>query len=173
MTTDELGKGIKFLKAFYTRWEFDVTNTFALQVWFKSLQKLSFEQFQDIVQTYCMNNQYPPNSPYDLLNLIPKYPSVEEATQIIRDIAERNTTQEFFLKELYKVSPGLYTFARMIDPYAEKDSFGNKCLGYILKRFKRNYQEYLNNIKIAYIGNQLVQNNNLLLGEKNEVKRLA
>lgn len=165
MTPEELGKGIKYLKAFYTRWEFDVTNTFALTVWLKSLQKLSFEQFFEIIQNYCMNNQYPPNSPFDLLNLIPKYPSVEEATQIIRDIAERNTTQEFFLKEVYKVSPTLYPFTKMVDPYAEKDSFGNKCLGYILKRFKSNYQEYLDSIKIAYVGNQLVSNNKLLLGE--------
>lgn len=165
MTPEELGKGIKYLKAFYTRWEFDVTNTFALQVWYQSLQNLSFEQLKDIIQTYCMKNQFPPNSPYDLLNVIPKYPSVEEATQIIRDIAERNTTQEFFLKEVYKVSPTLYPFTKMIDPYAEKDSFGNKCLGYILKRFKRNYQEYLDSIKIAYVGNQLVSNNKLLLGE--------
>lgn len=165
MTPEELGKGIKYLKAFYTRWEFDVTNTFALQVWYQSLQNLSFEQLKDIIQTYCMKNQFPPNSPYDLLNVIPKCPSVEEATQIIRDIAERNTTQEFFLKEVYKVSPTLYPFTKMIDPYAEKDSFGNKCLGYILKRFKRNYQEYLDSIKIAYVGNQLVSNNKLLLGE--------
>lgn len=165
MNKKELGDGIKYLKAYYTKWDLDVTNGFVLTVWYDFLQGFTYEQFQNILLEYCKTHKYPPQSPTDITEMIPKYPSVEEATQIIRDIAERNTTQEFFLKELYKVAPTLYPFAKMIDPYEYTDSFGNKCLGYILKRFKRNYQEYLDSIKIAYVGNQLVSNNKLLLGE--------
>ena len=167
MTPDELGRGIKYLKAFYTKWDFDVTNTFALQVWYKCFKDVEFETFQKIIQDYCFNNQYAPNSPNDLLKLIPRYLSTDEACELIRDIVSRNVTPEYFMRELYSNNQCIYGAVKgMEDEFYRKDSFEKNCVGYALKMFKRRYQTFLDQQRVAYVGKNLIENKNqILLGE--------
>lgn len=176
MTPEEMGKGIRYLKAYYPKWDFDINDGFMLEVWYEALQDISYEGFKSIIKDYCKSNQFPPLSPTDIKNMIPKLYSVGEAWELIYDVYQRNTTQEFFLKDVLKTYPTLYEFIKGYDfyKYPKKENeileangfsfYGYSYVGYEIGRaFRRNYKEFLDSIKVKYVGNRITCNQ-LLLG---------
>lgn len=167
MTNKEFYNAILYLKAKYQNWNFDIQNEFLLKVWYEDFETIDYNLMIQLCKDYCKSNRFPPQSTYDLLNMIPKVYSENEAWERIVDIYQRFKTQEYFINQVLKEEPSLYPFVKGIDFYnVEKDKFGNSCLGYCIGRhFKRRYKEYLDTLKICYKSGELVQNAKLLLGE--------
>lgn len=146
MTTEELGKVLNYFKAFYSNWKLDIENPIVLMVWYNCLKDISYKEMMDLVAKYCMQNKFGPASPNDLLSLIPKLSSTDEAWEILLDILTRASEPAIALNMLAKY-PELYAIgAKYINRMneVECDSAGNKCYGYQLGRaFKREYQAML------------------------------
>lgn len=169
MTGNEFGQGLTILKGFYTNWNLDITNPLILEIWYENFKHLDSTAFQHLIKRYCKVNRFAPNSPYDILDLIPKLYTPNEAWELVVDVIKRSKDNAMFLNIMYKQHPELYTFVKGFDiDNVKYDSYGNKCLGYELgKQFKRDYQTMLDSQQIKYVGNQLVYNNQLLLQSNN------
>ena len=152
MTTQEMGKGLNYLKAFYTTWGLDITNEIVLQVWFDALKELEYKTFLYILKKYCVQNKFGPASPHDILSLIPKLSSTDDAYDVMLDIMSRSSNSTIAVNMLIKY-PTIYPigakYLKIIDNMP-LDSFGNKCYGYVLRTFKREYQEMLNSQQVYY-----------------------
>lgn len=61
-------QGIKYLKANYINWQFDINNDLMVQVWYKKFANLGTNTFMQIIEKYTEVNKYPPNSPVDILD---------------------------------------------------------------------------------------------------------
>lgn len=157
MLEKEFGEGLALLKAFYPNWSIDITNGMILGVWYESFKELQFKVFQEVVKKYCMSNRFPPNSPFDLLDMIPKEMSAEEAWELILDTINRSKDNSMFLNMMYK-NQTLYPFVKHFNiDEIETDSYGNKCYGYNLgKRFKREYKAYLDSKSIKSINGEII-----------------
>lgn len=167
MTQQELGYIIKYIKAYYPKWDFDINDAFMLNVWYESFEEISFDGMQVILKQYCKTNTFPPQSPTDLLNLIPHLLPEEEAWELVLDCVNRNTSQEYFLKELYKTNLDVYKVAKDFAFYGEDilDTEGHKCIGYIAKHFKSAYRDFLKSFKLVKVSNLIIENkvNNQLI----------
>lgn len=167
MTTQEFGEGLNYLKCFYANWNLDISNHMVISIWYENFKNIEFRSFQEIVKLYCSNNRFPPQSPFDLIDIIPKELNVYEAWELIYDCIRRSSNNSIFLNMVLKQYPKLYPFVSSFDiDNVEKDSFGNKTIGYSLgRRFKREYKEYLDRINIKIINDRLISNsnNNLLI----------
>lgn len=164
ITKEEFVKDLNYLKAYYFNWNFDFKNLMLLEIWYESLNDFTNEEFKSLIKTYCKNNQYPPNSPTDLLNSIPKEYSINQAWEIVLDILMQNTDSSYIYRALSKY-PSIYKCMQGIPLIPAQDSFNNKCYGYCIgKPFKQRYQEYLDSLNIYYQNNKLVltTNKNLL-----------
>lgn len=170
MNKEDFIKDLNYLKSYFLNWNFDFTNLFALEIWYEKFKDFTDRDFIELLKKYCSETSYPPNSPSDLLKIIPKEYSIEEAWQIVLDILKLNTEESYILRELSKY-PTLYKCIQGIDlKNVEVDSYGNKCYGYSIGRiFKRKYKAYLDSIKIKFINNKLSlpSNNNLRLTTTN------
>jgi len=159
MTQQELGYLLKYIKSYYPKWEFNISDSFMLGVWYEAFEEIEFNGMQEILKKYCKSNTFPPQSPTDLLNLIPRAYTPNEAWSKVLDIHSRCKSQEFFLSQVLKEEPSLYPFVKRFNFYdIETDSLGNSCIGYCIgKPFKKDYQEYLDRLTIAFISGELKQ----------------
>jgi hypothetical protein len=167
MTNEEFYKTLLYLKAKYPNWNIRIDDPFTLSVWYEDFENIDLASMKQMCRDYSRMNKYPPNSPADLLNLIPKYLSVEEACELIRDCVGRNNNPEYFMRDLYSKNQTTYNVVKGLETeFYQKDSFDNNCVGYALRVFKQRYINFLNEQKIAYVGNNLIENKNQnLLGE--------
>lgn len=167
MNQAEFGEGLKYIKCFYTNWNLDINNPMVLSIWYENFKNIEFKAFQEIVKVYCFNNRFAPQSPFDLLDVIPKEYGIDEAWEIIFDTINRSKDNTFFKNTMYSKFPKLYPFVKNFDiEKIELDSFGNKCIGYILGRiFKREYKQYLDSLNVKIVNNQIINSSNKLLIE--------
>ena len=165
MNQNEFGQGLNYIKCCYINWNLDINNPMVLTIWYEHFKDIDFKSFQQIVKVYCSNNHFPPQSPFDLLGIIPKEYSVDEAWEIIIDTINRSKDNVFFKNTMCSKYPKLYPFVKDFDiENVRVDSLGKKCYGYELgKNFKRNYKKYLDNLNIKIINNQIICNNNILI----------
>jgi len=151
-------QGLNYLKANYINWSFDIHNDIALKVWYKKLSCLEDATFMQLIELYTDKSKFAPQSPADLLNLVPQDLAPNDAWDIIYAIILRTFNNSSFLNTMAKEQPTLYPFVQFWDiENVSKDSEGNKCYGYQFGRqFKREYQTYLNSKKLVRIGNSPV-----------------
>ena len=168
MTNEEFYKTLLYLKAKYPNWNLKIDDPFTVEVWYEDFENIDVVSMKQICKDYSRVNKYPPNSPSDLLNLIPKYPSINEACDLIRDCVERNSTPEYFMRDLYSKNQIVYNVVKGLEStFYSKDSFKNNCIGYALKNFKTRYRDFLSEQNIAFVGKTLIENKNQnLLGER-------
>lgn len=163
MTSDEFGKSIAYLKAFYSRWDFDISNPITMAVWYENLKRFSFEEMTQIVKNYCGVNKFGPQSPFDILDAIPKVYTPNEAWEIVLSVIERSWNTQTALNTLMKEYPDLYPHFRGIaiegvdEDVPPKGQAPHKCYSYEIGRiFKAKYKHYLDSLKIKYVNNQLI-----------------
>lgn len=152
-------QGMNALKGYYVNWNFDANNELALKLWYKKFQDLDNATYQALIEAYVDEKIYAPNSPADLLNIIPKELSPDEAWERILLIIKRSFNNTNFLTNIQKEEPQLMQFVHNwnIEEVPE-DTQGNKCWGYHLgKIFKRQYQEYLANKQLVRIGDRSIK----------------
>lgn len=63
-------QGIRYIKANYLNWSFDLNDDLMLKVWYKKFSNLDNKIFMQMVEQYTERSKYPPNSPADLLEVI-------------------------------------------------------------------------------------------------------
>jgi hypothetical protein len=56
-------KGVKYLNAFYTNFNFNINDDLKLKIWYDVFISFDDTTFTDLVKSYCMNNIYAPQSP--------------------------------------------------------------------------------------------------------------
>lgn len=61
-------KGIKYLDAYYSNFNFDLQNEIKAKVWYDKFKALDTNTFTTLIKNYCDRNVYAPQSPTDLLN---------------------------------------------------------------------------------------------------------
>lgn len=151
------------MKLYYPKWDLNIQDPMLLEVWYDSLCHFDTEEFKEIIKTYCKNNSYPPYSPTDLLKVIPKEYTVDEAWEIVLNTLKKHSDIYYVYQDLNKY-PSIYKCIKGINLNGEKDSFGNKCYNYSIgKEFKRRYGEYLKSLKVYYQNDKLISSNNKLL----------
>lgn len=158
MTQEEFLQGLSYLKAYYQNWNFNFQESFVLGIWYENLKHLDMDSYQEVIKNYCINNRFPPQSPFDILEMIPKEYSTDVAWDIIIDCINRSKDTQMFLNLVYKLYPKLYKFVMNFDlENVDEDSYGNKCYGYCYgKQFKKEYQQYLDSIKVKFINQKLL-----------------
>lgn len=77
-------KGIKHLNAYYTNFNFNINDDLKLKVWYESMTPFDNDTFTKLIKTYCIENQYAPQSPTHLLEYaktieMSKYMGADEA----------------------------------------------------------------------------------------------
>ena len=160
LSYEKFFQGIKILKLNYINWQFNINDKEALEIWYKKFNNLDDATFKDLIEKYTSEKVFAPNSPADLLNLIPKELSAEEAWEHILLIIKRSFNNINFLSNIQKEEPQLIQFVSHwnIEEVPE-DTQGNKCWGYYLGRhFKRQYQEYLASKQLVRIGDNSIIN---------------
>lgn len=163
-------KGLNYLKAMYINWQFSLTNKMLLEIWYDTFKDYEDSVFTETIKEYCKTKQFPPNSPYDILNCVENFADPNSAWETILDVINRSLNNSMFLNLMFKEQPKLYEFVKgwNIDTVA-KDKGGNKCYGYILgKEFKRAYQNFLDSKNVVKINGLILKpSNNLQLENKN------
>ena len=163
LSYEKFFQGIKILKLNYINWQFNINDKEVLEIWYKKFNNLDDATFKDLIEKYTSEKVFAPNSPADLLNLIPKDLSAEEAWEHILLIIKRSFNNINFLSNIQKEEPQLIQFVINwnIEEVPE-DTQGNKCWGYHLgKLFKRQYQEYLASKQLVRIGNNSIINKSI------------
>jgi hypothetical protein len=56
-------KGIKYLNAYYTNFNFNINDDLKLKVWYDVFISFDNTTFTDLIKSYCMKNIYAPQSP--------------------------------------------------------------------------------------------------------------
>jgi hypothetical protein len=59
-------KGIKYLNAYYTNFNFNINDEMKLKVWYEVFTAFDDKTFTDLVKSYCIKNIYAPQSPTHL-----------------------------------------------------------------------------------------------------------
>lgn len=157
-------QGINYLKASYINWSFDLHNDLALKVWYKKFSALDPTTFMQLIELYTDTKSFAPQSPADILNLVPQELAPADAWEVILAAIKRAFNNSNFLSIMAKEQPTLYPFVQFWDiekvqaDESNKDSLGNICWSYILGRqFKREYAAYLQNKKLVRLGTGNVQ----------------
>ena len=152
-------QGINYLKASYINWSFDLHNDLALKVWYKKFSALDPSTFMQLIELYTDSKSFAPQSPADILNLVPQELAPADAWEIVLATIKRAFNNSNFLNIMAKEQPTLYPLVQNWD--IEKvaadernlDTFGNVCWGYVLGRhFKREYAAYLKTKKLVRLG---------------------
>lgn len=60
-------KGIKYLNAYYTNFNFNINDDLKLKVWYDVFSSFTDDDFTHLIKTYCVQNIYPPQSPSSVL----------------------------------------------------------------------------------------------------------
>jgi hypothetical protein len=146
--------GMEFLNSYYIRFNYfikkgeeSIPNQQMIRnrVWYSALKHFDNETFMDVVQRYCKANEYPPQSPMDLLNVVRKsleltYETPNEAWNLFIEMANDRKYQSY--------SPSVGT---MIEIEAIIENTQNKALKNTIKAFEhqfrvlRNIDEYAKN----------------------------
>lgn len=80
-------KGLKYLNAYYSNFNFDIKDDLKLEVWYSVFQKYENATYTELVKNYSVKNIFPPQSPSHLLdfaktNIISQSLSADEAWEI-------------------------------------------------------------------------------------------
>jgi len=59
-------KGIKYLNAYYTNFNFNINDDLKLKVWYDVFISFDDTTFTNLVKSYCVHNIYAPQSPTHL-----------------------------------------------------------------------------------------------------------
>ena len=174
MTKEEFAKGISYLKKLYLKWDFDLSDMVLLEIWYGKFKDLTNESFIEVIKEYSSSNQFPPSSPFDLLNIIEDCDDVNSAWEKILHIISRSTNNSMFQNIMFKEQPKLYQFtANWNIDLVETDSYGNKCYGYQYgKLFKLEYQKHLDSKKVVKINGVLQAPNKLQIGSNTNTTKL-
>lgn len=60
-------KGIKYLNAYYTTFNFNINDNMKLEIWYNIFKETEDETYTNLVKKYCVDNIYAPQSPTHLL----------------------------------------------------------------------------------------------------------
>lgn len=147
-------QGLNYLKANYINWSFDLNNNLVITIWYKKFSNLDAPTFMQLIEAFTDKSKFAPQSPADILNLVPQELTPNDAWDVILAVIKRTFNNSSFLNTMAKEQPTLYPFVQFWDiENVAKDSFGNKCYGYQLGRqFIREYQAYLKTKKLVRIG---------------------
>ena len=83
------------LNAFYVNFKVDLDNQLVVKLWYQTFENLDDETFKQLVESYCMNNIYPPQSPTHLIQhmkdlVLSNEMSGEEAWELSYGLLKRN-----------------------------------------------------------------------------------
>ena len=73
MTKKTFVIGIEYLNAYYTNFKVDINNELVQKIWYEALKEFSDKMFTIVIQEYCKNNVYAPQSPTHLLHFYNDY----------------------------------------------------------------------------------------------------
>lgn len=151
LSKEKFLQGMTYLKAIYLNFALDTTNQMAMNVWYGELKEIDDEVFIAILKQYTKSKQFPPQSPYDILNTIETYQDEHKAWETILSVIKKSFNNSSFLTTMYKDYPSLYQFVKDWDiENVPLDKYENKCYGYHFgKPFKRAYKEFLKSKKIV------------------------
>ena len=157
-------QGLNYLKANYINWSFDLNNDLVIAIWYKKFSALDAATFMQLIEAYTDKSKFAPNSPADILNLIPQDLTPNDAWEVVLATIKRAFNNSNFLNIMAKEYPNLYPYVQFWDIEAiqnddeNKDSLGNICWGYILGRqFKRAYTAHLQDKKLIRLTNGSVK----------------
>ena len=151
-------QGLNYLKANYINWSFDLTNDLSIAIWYKKFSNLDATTFMQLIELYTDKSKFAPNSPADILNLVPADLTPNDAWETILAVIKRAFNNSNFLNIMAKEYPSLYPYVQFwnieeITDEGNKDSFNNVCWSYILGRqFKREYEAHLRSKKLVRLG---------------------
>jgi len=60
-------KGIKYLNAYYTNFNFNINDDLKLEVWYNIFKGTDNETYTELIKQYCVKNVFPPKSPTDII----------------------------------------------------------------------------------------------------------
>ena len=73
-------KGLKYIYDYYTKFDFDIKNEDKVAVWYEVFQGFEDEKFANLIKSYCVSNQYAPQSPTSIINFYKDTMSLGELT---------------------------------------------------------------------------------------------
>lgn len=73
-------KGLKYIYDYYTKFDFDISNTEKVGVWYQVFEGFDDTMFSNLVKSYCVSNQYAPQSPTSIINFYKDTMSLGELT---------------------------------------------------------------------------------------------
>lgn len=164
--------GLNLIKNTYLNWNFDIKNQMQVNIWYSKFKDLPDDDFKTLIEEFTNKSVFPPNSPVDILKYVKTYDSVEVAWTKILNVIGRSINNQMFQNIMAKEENFLYQFVYSwnIDKVSS-DTKGNKCYLYEFgKKFKMEYQRFLDNLKIKKIDDgTLIENNinNNLMIENN------
>jgi len=135
--------GMQYLKNFYIKWEFDLTDRTKLEVWYGFLSALDEADFTRIIETYCTTNIHAPQSPNDLImilveedekNYADPYRAFALVRQLIRDNGWQYGRQDIY--DSIKGNPALYKTVKDMEPELRELTADDKFLP---ERFRKEY----------------------------------
>jgi len=68
LTEEQFLEAIKYLKAYYTNFDFNVNDTMKLTIWHSKFKKYSLQEIQALFKAYTEEVRYAPKSPTDILD---------------------------------------------------------------------------------------------------------
>jgi len=175
LTETEFLEAIKYLKAYYTNFDFNANDKFALTIWHSKFKKYSLQEIQKMFIQYTDEVKYVPKSPTDILDFF--------ETKLIK--TRESEVHILFQKVLddlryggyYQWNPGggSYSFKKYLEDIKDKVPLvntvnalkddiqrilitDNSGMAFVKKDFVRIYQSELNN----YV-KEMVSNGGLLL----------
>ena len=82
------------LNAFYVNLKVDLDNSLVVNVWYRVFENIDDKTFEQLIESYCLNNIYPPQSPTHLIQHMKDMAlqgelSGEEAWEIGHDMVKR------------------------------------------------------------------------------------
>ena len=153
--------GLNLIKNTYLNWNFDIKNQMQVEIWYSKFKDMSDDDFKALIEEFTNKNVFPPNSPADILKYVKTYDSVDVAWTKILNIISRSINNQMFQNIMAKEESFLYQFVYSwnIDT-VRKDTKGNNCYLYDFgKQFKRDYQRYLDSLKVKKVDNgALIEN---------------
>ena len=94
---------ISYLKAFYPKFNFDITNKLMLDVWYQSLNQVN--NLPILIKNYTLNNKFPPLSPNDILEYLNTTKYVINGIDLGK-LFENNINQYYIeISKLIEVNP--------------------------------------------------------------------
>lgn len=173
MTQQELMKGILFINAYYSNFNFDLKNTLKLQIWYEVFKNVEYKDFEKLIQIYAQNNpDFAPNSPMSLLKYLEHNElGIDEAWDLVRSLNKRyGLNYEKSKANFYKELESYPVLASVVKDYEQelKQYSGDS---YVAKQFKDSYQVALKN-KSNNVKNELLSGTTTLVQIENKQKLL-